>query len=142
MKTTNAHILLVEDDPEDVASTKRAFHAKGIGNPIHVAPNGKVALDMLQGRNRPALTPTPHIILLDLELPEMGGIEFLKLLRQDPKLKSCSVFVMTGQNSEKNVLEAYDLNVAGYIVKPIKYDSFLEAIATLHSFWNLIELPY
>ncbi|MBC3538130.1 response regulator [Rufibacter sp. H-1] len=125
----------------DVAATKRAFQSQNIESPIHVAANGKVALDMLKGRGMPALHPTPHIILIDLNMPEMGGIEFLKELRKDPELKACSVFVMTGQNSEQNVLEAYNLNVAGYIVKPIQYDSFLEAIATLHSFWKLIELP-
>ncbi len=131
----------MEDDPQDVAATKRAFLAQGVESPMHVAANGKIALDMLQGRGTPALHPVPRIIILDLDLPEMGGLEFLKELRKDEKLKSCSVFVMTGQSSEKDVLEAYDLNVAGYIVKPIQYDSFLEAIATLNSFLNLIELP-
>ncbi|KAA3438573.1 response regulator [Rufibacter hautae] len=141
MKTNQAHILLVEDDPQDVASTRRAFQAQGVESPMHVASNGKIALDMLQGRGRAALNPVPRIIILDLDLPEMGGLEFLKELRKDEQLRSCSVFVMTGQSTEKDVLEAYNLNVAGYIVKPIQYDSFLEAIATLNSFLNLIELP-
>ncbi len=133
--------MLVVDNPQDVDTTKRAFQAQGIENPIHVAHTGKVALEMLQGKGRPALNPTPQIILLDLDLPEMGGIEFLKALRQDPHLKACSVFVMTRQNTQKDILEAYNLNVAGYIIKPINFDSFLEIVATLNSFWNLIELP-
>ena len=125
----------------DVALTKRAFQAQGVENPIHVASNGKVALDMLLGRGTLALSPVPQIILLDLNLPEMGGLEFLKELRMNPQLKSCSVFVMTGQSSTQDLLQAYDLNVAGYIVKPIQYSSFVQKIATLQSFWNLIELP-
>ncbi|ALJ00306.1 response regulator [Rufibacter tibetensis] len=141
MNSKHAHILLVEDDPVDVATTKRAFQAKGVENPIHVAPNGKVALDMLLGRGMTALSPIPQIILLDLNLPEMGGLEFLKELRKNPQLKACSVFVMTGQGSSQDLLEAYDLNVAGYIVKPLQYSSFVEKIGTLQSFWNLIELP-
>ncbi len=131
----------MEDDPQDVASTKRAFLSQGIDNPVHVAPSGKVALDMLQGRGRPALDPIPRIILLDLDLPEMSGLDFLTALRKDPLLKACSVFVITGQSTPKDLLQAYDLNVAGYIVKPIQYTSFVDIIATLNSFWNLIELP-
>lgn len=125
----------------DVATTKRAFLAQGVENPIHVAQNGKIALDMLLGRGRPALWPIPQIILLSLDLPGTGGLEFLKELRNSPQLKACMVFVMTSQGSESDMTEAYELNVAGYIVKPIQYSSFLETIATLHSFWNLIELP-
>ncbi|WP_205503268.1 response regulator [Rufibacter psychrotolerans] len=141
MKSKQAHILLVIDNPQDVDKTKRAFQAQGIENPIHVAGNGKVALDLLQGRGRPALQPTPQIILLDLDLPEMGGLDFLKELRQDPHLKACSVFVISSQNRQNDILDAYNLNVAGFIVKPLQYDSFLDTIATLDSFWNLIELP-
>lgn len=125
----------------DVATTKRAFQAQGVDNPIHVAPNGKVALDMLLGRGTSALSPVPRIILLDLNLPEMGGLEFLKEIRRNPVLKSCSVFVMTGTNSTQDLHDAYDLNVAGYIVKPLHYSTFVQKIATLQSFWNLIELP-
>lgn len=131
----------MEDDPQDVASTKRAFHSQGIDNPVHVARNGKVALDMLKGRDLPALNPIPRIILLDLDLPEMGGLAFLAELRKDPLLKACSVFVITGQGSHRDLLQAYDLHVAGFIVKPFQYSSFVDIISTLNTFWNLIELP-
>lgn len=111
-------------------------------NPLHVAPNGKVALDMLLGRGMPALSPVPQIILLDLDLPEMTGLDFLTELRKNHFLKACLVFVMTGQGNRQDILHAYELNVAGYILKPFQYASFKETIDTLHSFWSLIELPH
>ncbi|MBA9079461.1 MULTISPECIES: response regulator [Rufibacter] len=142
MKNKQTHILLVEDNPLDVANILRAFKAQGIENPVHVAGTGKDALSMLLGTgNTNALVPTPKIILLDLNLPGMGGLDFLKALRQEESLKACSVFVMTASDTTKDVVEAYDLNVAGYLVKPIQYESLLEMISVLNSFWDLIELP-
>ncbi|QHL86129.1 response regulator [Nibribacter ruber] len=137
----NTPILLVEDDPLDVENIKRAFAAQGIENIVHVARTGNEALALLLSQTAEAQSPTPRIILLDLNLPEMGGLEFLQAIRKNPALRSCSVFVMTSSKDEQDVVMAYDLNVAGYIVKPIRNGSFKEAIATLNSFWELIELP-
>lgn len=142
VKNKQAHILLVEDDPVDIVSIKRAFKAQKIATPLHVATSGTSALNLLRGGNGVlALSPTPKIILLDLKLPGMDGLEFLKELRQDTALCASSVFVMTGSKSMRDVLEAHDLNVAGYILKPISYESVLEMVSILNSFWELIELP-
>ena len=132
---------MVEDDQLDVENIKRAFKAQGIENKVYVANNGNKALDMLLGLTEDVLSPMPKIIILDLNLPDMGGIEVLQNIRQNKDLRSCSVFVMTSSQDEKDVLSAYDLNVAGYIVKPIQYGSFTETVATLNSFWELIEFP-
>lgn len=135
------NILVVEDDDIDVMNIKRAFKKNNIQNPLHRAANGLEALQMLRGEGVPALDPTPKIILLDLNMPKMGGIEFLKHLRADEKLRSISVFVMTTSNEDKDKVEAYHLNVAGYILKPLSMDLFVESVATLHNFWKLIEFP-
>jgi CheY-like chemotaxis protein len=141
LNSKNTPILLVEDDPLDVENIRRAFKAQGMENKVYVASNGNMALDMLMGTTEEALSPVPRIILLDLNLPGMGGLEVLQAIRANHTLRSCSVFVMTSSQDEKDVLSAYDLNVAGYIVKPIQYGSFTETVATLNSFWELIELP-
>ncbi|AMM52022.1 chemotaxis protein CheY [Rufibacter sp. DG15C] len=141
MNSKNTPILLVEDDPLDVENIRRAFKAQGMENKVYVASTGTMALDMLLGTSEEVLSPAPKIILLDLNLPGMGGLEVLQAIRANHALRSCSVFVMTSSHDEKDVLNAYDLNVAGYIVKPIQYGSYTETVATLNSFWELIELP-
>ena len=87
------------------------------------------------------IEPTPKIILLDINMPKMNGIEFLSKLREISTLKSISVFVMTTSNEDKDKMDAYNLNVAGYILKPLSFDSFLEAVSTLNNYWNLSEMP-
>lgn len=93
---------------------------------------------MLKSNELPAL---PKIVLLDLNMPKMGGIEFLTALRQDEKLKSLTVFVMTTSNEDKDKVEAYKLNVAGYILKPLSMESFINAVSVLNNYWQLIEFP-
>lgn len=132
---------MVEDDPLDVENIQRAFKCLGMENKIYVASNGNIAMDMLLGTCLDAPSPVPQIIILDLNLPGMTGLEVLKAIRSDASLRACSVFVMTSSQDEKDVLNAYNLNVAGYIVKPLQYGSFTETVATLNSFWELIELP-
>jgi len=131
------HILLVEDDQVDVMNVKRAFKKSNISNPLHIAGNGLEALEVLRNET----LPTPRIILLDLNMPKMGGIEFLRELRADPQLKNLSVFVMTTSNEENDKIEAYNLNVAGYILKPLSMNSFIDAVSTLNSYWKLCEFP-
>ena len=132
-------ILLVEDDEVDVMNVKRAFRKNNIKNPLYVANNGIEALSLL--RNNDTAVPNPKIILLDLNMPKMGGIEFLKELRQDEDLKNSIVYVMTTSNVDNDKIEAYNLNVAGYILKPLSMERFIEAVATLKSFWQLCEYP-
>nr|WP_225986592.1 response regulator [Rufibacter sp. LB8] len=132
--------MLVEDDQVDVANVLRAFKAQGIENLVQVAADGREALELLQQQQAMA-KPLPKIILLDLNLPHMNGLEFLQEIRKDDHLKACSVFVMSSSTTEQDLLAAYELNVAGYIQKPVLYESFLEMVTTLNSYWNLIELP-
>ena len=135
-KMTN--ILLVEDDEVDVMNVRRAFKKNNIANPLHVASNGLEALELLRS---PAMAKERRLILLDLNMPRMNGIEFLRELRADPELRPTPVVVLTTSNEEKDRVEAYNLNVAGYIVKPVTLINFVETMATLNKYWTLSELP-
>jgi len=132
------HILLVEDDQIDQMNVKRAFERNKIMNPLYIAENGLEALEMLRdGR-------VPHerrLILLDLNMPKMNGIEFLKNLRADPDLGHTPVVVLTTSNDEEDKVNAYDLNVAGYLLKPVTFSNFVELTAALNKYWTLVELP-
>jgi len=142
MLDNNVSILLVEDDEVDVMNVQRAFKKNHICNPVHVAGNGLEALDMLRGTNGvEKLNPLPKIILLDINMPKMNGIEFLSELRTDADLRAASVFVLTTSDEEKDRIAAYDLHVAGYILKPVVPSKFMEAVKALDVFWSLIELP-
>ena len=140
MKEKLVNILLVEDDEVDVMNVKRAFKKNHILNPLHVAENGLVALNMLTGNGIEQI-PFPRIILLDLNMPKMGGIEFLEKLRNDDRFKSISVFVMTTSNEDRDKIEAYKLNVAGYIIKPLSINSFVQSVSILNNYWQLCEFP-
>ena len=132
-------ILLVEDDEVDIMNVKRAFKKNNISNPLLVAHNGIEALDLL--RNKPLDVPKPKIVLLDLNMPKMGGIEFLREIRQDPNLSKLSVFIMTTSNEDGDKIDAFNLNVAGYILKPLSMERFIGAVSTLNSYWTLCEFP-
>src|SRR5882724_9276708 len=136
------NILLVDDDSVDVMNVQRAFKKNNITNPLFVAHNGVEALDQLRGSSgAPKIDPVPRIIMLDINMPKMGGLEFLKHLRADAALKNISVFVMTTSSDDKDRVEAYNYNVAGYIVKPISFESFVSAVSILNNFWQLCEQP-
>jgi CheY-like chemotaxis protein len=135
------NILLVEDDEIDVMNVKRAFKKNNVTNPLYVCNNGLEALQFLRGERDPSITENPQIILLDLNMPKMGGIEFLREIRKDEKLKKISVFIMTTSNEDKDKLDAYDLHVAGYILKPLSMERFIEAVSTLNNYWKLCEYP-
>jgi CheY-like chemotaxis protein len=135
------NILLVEDDEVDIMNVQRAFRKNKINNPLYVVRNGIEALDALKGRNPELVIPLPRIILLDINMPKMGGIEFLSEMRQHPELRSISVFVMTTSNEESDKVAAYSLNVAGYILKPLSFEGFANAVSILHHYWHLCEMP-
>ncbi|GHN00801.1 two-component system response regulator [Cytophagales bacterium WSM2-2] len=135
--TTLVNILLVEDDEVDIMNVQRAFKKNKINNPLHVARNGLEALEFLTGNKN----PLPKIVLLDINMPKMGGIEFLSEVRKLPELKSLSVFVMTTSNEESDKIAAYDLNVAGYILKPLSFEGFSSAVSILNHYWHLCEMP-
>jgi CheY-like chemotaxis protein len=130
------NILLVEDDLVDVMNVKRAFAKNNIKNELFVAGNGVEALEMLNDM----IVPLPRIIILDINMPKMNGIEFLKNLRETESLKNISVFVMTTSNEDSDKIDAYNLNVAGYILKPLSFENFISSVATLKDFWQLCEM--
>jgi CheY-like chemotaxis protein len=132
------NILLVEDDEVDVMNVRRAFDKNRIANPLHVAPDGVEALRMLRAGEVPR---DRRLILLDLNMPRMNGIEFLRELRHDPALSPTPVVVLTTSDDERDKINAYDLNVAGYLLKPVTFVNFVEVMAALNKYWTLVELP-
>jgi CheY-like chemotaxis protein len=132
------NILLVEDDEVDVMNVRRAFEKNHIANPLWTAGNGLEALALLRGDEIPQ---ERRLVLLDLNMPRMNGIEFLRELRADPELLPTPVVVLTTSDDERDRVNAYNLNVAGYILKPVTFMSFVETMATLNKYWTLVELP-
>jgi len=142
MSEKMVNILLVEDDEVDVMNVKRAFKKNNIANPLFVAGNGLEALEFLRGNGGASPIPKERrLILLDLNMPKMGGIEFLRELRNDPELRPTPVVVLTTSNDDRDRVEAYNLNVAGYILKPVTLTNFIETMATLNKYWTLSEFP-
>lgn len=142
IENTMLNILLVEDDEVDVMTVQRAFKKGNITNPIYIAGNGIEALEMLRGTiGKPSLIPSERrIILLDLNMPKMNGLEFLQELRADPTIRQIPVVVLTTSNEEKDRIQAYNLNVAGYILKPVTFSVFVELMITLNKYWTLCEM--
>ena len=136
------NILLVEDDEVDVMNVKRALKKNNITNPLYMASNGLEALALLRGTEKsPKIPRERRLILLDLNMPKMNGIEFLRELRADLELKATPVIVLTTSNEDRDKVEAYKLNVAGYILKPVTLSKFVEAVATLNKYWSISEMP-
>ncbi|MEM7761929.1 MAG: response regulator [Cyanobacteria bacterium P01_G01_bin.67] len=137
------NILLVEDDEVDVMNVQRAFKKYKITNPLFIAGNGIEALEMLRSQNgQPPMVPeSRRLILLDLNMPKMNGLEFLEELRKDERLKRSPVIVLTTSDEDKDRIEAYNLNVAGYILKPVTFVNFAEVMVALNKYWALCEMP-
>jgi CheY-like chemotaxis protein len=143
MEDRTINILLVEDDEVDIMNVKRAFHKANIANPLYIAANGLEALAILRGSSEylPTMPSKRRLILLDLNMPKMGGIEFLQALRSDLQLKAIPVVVLTTSDADRDRLQAYHLNVAGYLLKPVTFATFVEVMSTLNKYWNLCEMP-
>lgn len=134
-------LLLVDDDEVDVMAVKRALRELKIANPLVRAADGIDALEILRGESGKATLAAPYIVLLDLNMPRMGGLEFLDQLRSDPLLQRTIVFVMTTSAAEEDRIRAYDRHVAGYILKHSAAHTFLDALTMLEHYWRVIELP-
>lgn len=135
------NILLIDDDEVDVMNVQRAFKKNNITNQLFVASNGLEGLETLRGTAPGSrMAPERRLVLLDLNMPKMGGIEFLREVRADPQLRSLTVIVLTTSDDERDKVEAYHLNVAGYILKPVTFAAFVEAIAKLNEYWTINEL--
>ena len=134
-------ILHVEDDPVDVGNLQRACAREGVRNPIWAAANGEEALDLLRGKGPRAREPRPGLILLDLSMPVMGGLEFLRAVKSDPELRVIPTVVLTASSQEEDRRHAYELGAAGYLVKPIEFDRFAEVVGAIDRYWTLCEAP-
>jgi CheY-like chemotaxis protein len=132
------NILLVEDDDVDVMNVRRAFQRAHVSNPLHVASNGLEAIELLRGDTIPL---DRRLVLLDLNMPRMNGIEFLRAIRADDALRSLPVVVLTTSNDERDKVDAYNLNVAGYLLKPVTFSDFVDLMAALNKYWMLVEMP-
>jgi CheY-like chemotaxis protein len=138
MENRELHILLVDDDEVDVMNVQRALLKNHIANPVHVATNGIEALEKLRDGS---IASTRLLVLLDLNMPKMNGIEFLRELRADPKLHATSVVVLTTSNEQRDKVDAFQFNVAGYMLKPVTFAKFIEIMATINKYWLLVEMP-
>jgi two-component system, response regulator len=137
-------ILLVEDNPNDVELALHAFKHNNLTNRIQVARDGAEALDYLFGRGEFAqrdVNDTPKVILLDLKLPKVDGLEVLRMVKADPRLRLIPVVVLTSSREERDIVESYKLGVNSYIVKPIDFQQFTEAIRVLGLYWLLLNQP-
>ena len=138
----NGHmpILLVEDNPDDVELAVRALKRNNIINPLEVVRDGQAALDYLYytGEYSDSLHPLPGVILLDLKLPKVDGIEILRKIKTDRRRKLIPVVVLTSSREERDVVETYDLGVNSYIRKPVDFEQFVEIVKQIGYYWLLL----
>ncbi len=137
MKINNKPILLVEDDHVDVMTILRALKEIHVVNPVVSMENGEAALDYLRN---PA-SERPCIILLDLNMPIMNGIEFLQMIKHDAELKRIPVIVLTTSEEQQDKVHSFDLGVAGYMAKPVDYRRFVEMMRSIDLYWTISEMP-
>lgn len=137
-------ILLVEDNPDDAELALRALKKHNLGNKVHWVKDGAEALDFLFANGpfeeRDA-APNPRVVLLDLKLPKVDGLEVLRQLRENEKTKLVPVVVLTSSKEEQDVVESYRLGVNSYIVKPVNFEKFLETVSELGLYWVLLNEP-
>jgi two-component system, response regulator len=137
-------ILLVEDNPNDIELTLHAFKRNNLANYIRVARDGAEAIDYIfasgeyAGRN---IENRPRVVLLDLKLPKIDGLEVLRILKADPRTSAIPVVILTSSREERDIIESYRLGVNSYIVKPVNFDNFIEAVRTLGLYWLLLNEP-
>lgn len=132
---SNNPILLVEDDQVDIMTLKRAFKSLNIKNQLEIARNGEEGLQYFETDKE-----KPCLILLDINMPKMNGLEFLQILKQDDILKKIPVVVLTTSQDEEDRKKSFDFGVAGYVVKPVDYEEFIDAIKTINNYWSLSQL--
>lgn len=137
MEDRSLNLVLVDDDEVDVITVRRAFTTAQLKTQLFVARDGLEALALLRGGTIPA---TRRIMVLDLEMPRMKGLEALREIRADPALRTLPVIVMTTSDDQRDRVEAFELNVAGYMVKPSTYQAFAEAMVVINKYWTLMEL--
>ena len=133
-------ILLVEDDQMDVMNVQRELRKHDINVPLHIAKNGREALQLLRGEGGQPQIHKPSVVMLDINMPRMNGLELLEALRSDPEFVGLNVFIMTTSDLETDRLKARDLAVSGYIIKPLNFDKFGEGGSTVDGFSLFLDL--
>ena len=137
-------VLMAEDDEHDILATKRAWKKHHIVNRLYIVYDGEECLDFLyhQGKNdNPHTMPQQGILLLDIKMTKMDGLTVLKQIREDEELQHLPVIILTTSKAEEDRLKGYNLGVNAYIVKPVGFENFSEAVRTINLFWQLVELP-
>ncbi len=131
------NILLVEDDTVDIKSVKRAFKELNVTNPLVVTNNGEDAIKYLMKNSN----NLPALILLDLNMPRMNGLEFLKIIKKNDKFKKTPVIALTTSDEDRDKTESFNSGISGYMLKPVDYKDFVEVIKTIRLYWTLSEMP-
>ena len=137
-------VLMAEDNEDDIVATKRAWKKHHIANPLYIVKDGEECLDYLHQRGKysePDTAPRPGILLLDIKMPKMDGLAVLEHIRKDGELHRLPVIILTTSKAEEDRLRSYDLGVNAYIVKPVGFENFSNAVRTISLFWQLVELP-
>ena len=130
-------IMLVEDDKIDIRSVQRSFKELRVTNPLIVTHNGEEALEYLENNTE----KLPGLILLDLRMPRMDGIEFLKVIKKKDELKIIPVVILTTSKEDEDKIDSFNLGISGYMMKPVNYKDFVEVIRTIKLYWTLSETP-
>ncbi len=143
-KTTSVEILLVEDNPQDLELTQRALRRANLTNSIHIVRDGAEALEFLfcEGAyTARRIEDSPKIILLDLKLPKIDGLQVLKRVKSDPRTRTIPVVILTSSKEQNDVVESYHLGVNSYIVKPVNFERFAAAVRDVGMYWLLLNHP-
>lgn len=135
----SVEILLVEDNPQDLQLTLRAFNKANLTNKIHVARDGEEALNFFF--ESADITPFPRLVLLDLKLPKIDGLEVLRRLKADPRTKNVPIVMLTSSSEQRDVIDSYHLGVNSYIVKPVNFEQLANAVRELGFYWMLLNHP-
>ena len=141
MEADRMDVLLVEDNPDDVELTLRSLKKARLVNPVRIARDGAEALDLLFGGDGTRAAAVPKVVLLDLKLPRVGGLEVLERIRADARTKSLPVVVLTSSREEPDVRRAYELGANSYIVKPVEFEKFVAAVGEVGLYWLVLNQP-
>lgn len=136
-------ILLVEDNPDDIDITKRALKEAKIINKLWIVRDGQEALDFLQHKGEykdPSLSPKPGLILLDINLPKLNGIDVLKAIKQDPDFKRIPVIMLTVSKRDEDIVKSYNSGCNSFIQKPVSFENFVEVVKQISLYWGLLNI--
>ncbi len=137
-----AHVLLVEDDAGDVLMTREALDSCGVPTELHVVPDGVAALEFLRRQGAYRGVPVPDLVLLDLNLPRMTGLEVLQVVKGDPALARIPIIVLTTSDAEEDIVASYSLHANAYVTKPVDFDRFIDVVRKIDDFFvSVVRLP-